>query len=52
MEMYDKLFSLNYIEFWDVEQKCIHLHGKVKIENKEHSQNIILVSRERMCLLK
>ena len=31
MEDYDYIFTLNYIEFWDDEHRCINLHGKIDL---------------------
>lgn len=27
MKRYDKIFTLNYVEYWDKENRCIYLHG-------------------------
>lgn len=45
---YDYIFTLNYIEFWDDEHKCIHLHGKIDLSKFPDENNIILISEERM----
>lgn len=50
LENYDYIFTLNYIEFWDKEQRCIHLHGKVDLSKLDNVNDAILVSSERMNL--
>lgn len=50
IENYDYIFTLNYIEFWDKEQRCIHLHGKVDLSKLDNVNDAILVSSERMNL--
>lgn len=48
MEDYDYIFTLNYIEFWDDEHRCIHLHGKVDLSKLCDKKDAILVSPDRM----
>lgn len=47
---YEFLYSLNYVEFWDVNHKCIHLHGKVDLDKLEDSKNVVFVNKHRMNL--
>ena len=44
MEDYDYIFTLNYIEFWDDEHRCIHLHGKIDLSKLCDKKASILVS--------
>ena len=44
MEDYDYIFTLNYIEFWDDEHRCIHLHGKIDLSKLRDKKASILVS--------
>lgn len=44
---YEKVYTLNYIEFWDKNEKCIYLHGKIDLDSLGDEQNILLASRER-----
>ncbi|MBP3474958.1 MAG: hypothetical protein J6K48_01345 [Lachnospiraceae bacterium] len=44
---YDRIFSLNYVEFWDKKQSCIYLHGKIDFDTLENQQNMLLLSSER-----
>lgn len=48
MENYDYVFTLNYIEFWDDEHRCIHLHGKVDLSKLCNKKDAILISAGRM----
>lgn len=50
VENYDYIFTLNYFEFWDKEQRCVHLHGKVDLSKLDNVNNAILVSSGRMNL--
>lgn len=52
MDGYDYIFTLNYIEFWDTNHKCIHLHGKVDSQKLRDEKNAILVSKCRMNVTK
>lgn len=48
MESFDKIFTLNYMEFWDDAHRCIHLHGQY--DNSlfhENGKTFILYSEER-----
>ena len=38
---YKYIFTLNYIEFWDDEHRCIHLHGKVDLSQLDDKMNAI-----------
>ena len=50
-EKYQKIFSLNYIEFWDNKRKSIHLHGTINYDNiKIDKRPIFIASQERCCL--
>lgn len=49
---YEKIYSLNYMEFWDKKEECIYLHGKIDLDSLGDGQNILLASRERNCFLK
>ncbi|MCI9083194.1 MAG: hypothetical protein HFI70_13105 [Lachnospiraceae bacterium] len=49
---YEKVFALNYIEFWDKAEKCIYLHGKFDLDSLGDGQNILLGSSERNCYSK
>lgn len=44
---YKRIFTLNYVEFWDKKQECIYLHGKMDLASMDDEQNILLTSRER-----
>lgn len=48
IENYDYIFTLNYVEFWDDEDRCIHLHGKVDLSKLCDKKDAILVSAGRM----
>lgn len=48
---YDYIFTLNYVEFWDTDHKCIHLHGKVDLSKLCNEKNAILISKNRMHLM-
>lgn len=50
MEEYDQIYTLNYIEFWDEKQRCIHLHGKVDLTKIDDKKRAILISTGRMYL--
>lgn len=50
IDNYDYIFTLNYVEFWDTDNRCIHLHGKVDFENLSNKTKPILISSYRMCL--
>jgi len=48
MDSFDKIFTLNYMEFWDDAHRCIHLHGQY--DNSlfhENGKTFILYSEER-----
>lgn len=49
---YEKVYTLNYIEFWDENEECIYLHGKIDLDSLGDEQNILLASRERNCFSK
>lgn len=49
---YDKIYTLNYIEFWDKKAECTYLHGKIDLDSLGDGQNILLASRERNCFSK
>lgn len=44
---YEKVYTLNYIEFWDKNEECIYLHGKIDLDYLGDGQNILLASRKR-----
>jgi len=48
---YDYIFTLNYFEFWDYDQKSIYLHGKIDWSNLADKKNAILISGDRMGLV-
>ena len=50
VEKYNNVFTLNYVEFWDVQNKSIYLHGRVDISKLSDVKNGILVSKNRMLL--
>jgi hypothetical protein len=50
MAGYDYIYTLNYIEFWDKDNKCIYLHGKVDLNKLNNEKNAILISKDRMSL--
>ncbi|MBR1651468.1 MAG: hypothetical protein IJ691_09920 [Lachnospiraceae bacterium] len=45
---YDKVFSLNYYDFWDSNKVACHLHGKIDINEISSKRNLLIVSRDRM----
>ncbi|MBO5192185.1 MAG: hypothetical protein J6C22_14445 [Bacteroides sp.] len=47
MAEYDYIYTLNYIEFWDDEKRCIHLHGKVDLPRLDNKKRAILISTGR-----
>ena len=49
---YESVYTLNYLEFWDKNEKCIYLHGKIDLDSLGDGQNILLASRERNCFSK
>lgn len=44
---YERIFTLNYKEFWDKMNECIYLHGRIDLDSFEDVENMLLVSRER-----
>lgn len=48
IDRYDYIFTLNYVEFWDMEKKSIYLHGRVDFSKLDNIKNAVLVSKERM----
>lgn len=50
VDRYDYIFTLNYIEFWDVELKSIYLHGRVDLSALDNVKNAVFISKERMAL--
>lgn len=44
---YERVYTLNYSEFWDKNKKCIYLHGEIDLDSLGDGQNILLASRER-----
>jgi hypothetical protein len=50
MNGYDYIFTLNYVEFWDEEDKCIHLHGRIDLTKLCNKKYTILVSNRMMNL--
>lgn len=48
MSQYDYIFTLNYTEFWDMDHKCIYLHGKIDLSELSNKRKAILVSATRM----
>ncbi len=44
---YDKIFSLNYFEFWDKTNKSIHLHGKIRYQRFDRDDFTIDKNREK-----
>ncbi len=48
MYLFQKIFTLNYKEFWDSDRKCIYLHGQYNDELiEENDKPVILYSEER-----
>ena len=47
---YEKVFSLNYHEFWDINNICIHLHGRIDYNALESKMNAFLYNYKRMNL--
>lgn len=48
MDLFQKIFTLNYKEFWDSECKCIYLHGQYNDKLvEENDKAVILYSEER-----
>ncbi len=48
MSLFHKIFSLNYMEFWDRNDKCTYLHGRYNNEKVvENDKPIVLYSEER-----
>lgn len=48
MDLFQKIFTLNYKEFWDSDCKCIYLHGQYNNELvEENDKPVILYSEER-----
>lgn len=52
MDKYDYIFTLNYVEFWDIELKSIYLHGRVDFTKLVDAKNAVFVSKDRMNLKK
>lgn len=50
IDRYDYIFTLNYVEFWDIELKSIYLHGRVDFAKFVNVKNAVLVSKDRMKL--
>lgn len=50
MDGYDYIFTLNYFEFWDIEKKSIHLHGRVDFTKFVDVKKAVFVSKDRMNL--
>ena len=50
MRAYNYIYTLNYYEFWDQENKCIHLHGKVDLPGLSNEKNGMLISKDRLRL--
>lgn len=44
---YERVYTLNYTEFWDNKEEYIYLHGKIDLSNLGSGQNILLSSIER-----
>lgn len=47
MEQYDKIFTLNYVELWDVNSSCVHLHGKVDMAKLKNVKRPFIYSTAR-----
>lgn len=48
MDLFQKIFTLNYKEFWDSDGRCIYLHGQYNNELvEENDKPVILYSEER-----
>lgn len=48
IEKYENVFSLNYIDFWDVKNICKYLHGHIELNPiKCNEKPILFYSRER-----
>lgn len=48
LSKYAHVYTLNYAEFWDTDERCIYLHGKYDIASvKENSKEVLLYSLER-----
>lgn len=50
IEKYDYIYTLNYVEFWDLDMKSIYLHGRVDFSKLDNAKNAVLVSTDRMGL--
>lgn len=47
MSEYKRIFTLNYVEFWDKKQECIYLHGRIELDRFGDEKNMLLASKER-----
>lgn len=48
IEKYENVFTLNYYEFWDVNNICKYLHGKIHLEEFAYSKKpMLFYSTER-----
>ena len=50
LSRYEKVFSLNYYEFWDYNRKCIYLHGRIDYNMLENKTDAFLYNYKRMNL--
>jgi len=50
IDRYDYIFTLNYVEFWDMEKRSTYLHGKVDFSKLDDIKNAVLVSKDRIGL--
>lgn len=50
MKEYEYIYTLNYIEFWDKGNTCIHLHGRIDLSKLNDKKNAMLVSEGRLNL--
>lgn len=42
MKKYDKIFALNYVEYWDKENRCIYLHGHYESDKVMCNHKLVL----------
>lgn len=47
IEQYDKVLTLNYVEFWDINGSCVHLHGKIDMSKLKNVARPFIYSTAR-----
>ena len=52
VSMYERVFTLNYMETWDVQKQSIHLHGRFDPNSivLDSDKDVLLIGRERLAL--